>query len=105
MTATTGTILALDFGKFKSVACVYDRDHPDRPRFESVTSNRQHLARLIAKYAPAAIKAGHCPRRARTVKERSGVCRQGRRRSTNQTSQVVLDFFASGAARLSLRPR
>jgi hypothetical protein len=29
--ATTGLILALDVGDFKSVACVYDRGHPIRP--------------------------------------------------------------------------
>jgi transposase len=59
-TATTGTILALDLGKFKSVACVYDRDHPDRPRFESVTTSRQHLGRLLAKYTPAVVVIEAC---------------------------------------------
>ncbi len=59
-TATTGTILALDLGKFKSVACVYDRDDVDRPCFESVTTSRQHLGRLIAKDTPALVVIKAC---------------------------------------------
>jgi transposase len=59
-TATTGTILALDLGKFKSVACAYDRDHPDRPRFESITTSREYLDRLLAKYTPALVVIEAC---------------------------------------------
>jgi hypothetical protein len=42
-------------GKFKNVASVYDRTQPGRPRFESVSTSRRNLARLLAEYAPARV--------------------------------------------------
>jgi transposase len=59
-TATTGVILALDLGKFKSVACAYDKNNPDAPRFETVTSDRQHLRRLFDKQRPAVVVVEAC---------------------------------------------
>jgi transposase len=59
-TATTGTILALDLGKFKSVACVYERAQPAAPRFEAVTTSRQHLRQLFTKYTPAVVVVEAC---------------------------------------------
>jgi hypothetical protein len=34
------TILAIDLGKYKSVACAFDRAHPDHPRSESATTSQ-----------------------------------------------------------------
>jgi transposase len=59
-TATTGLILALDLGKFKSVACAYDRANPTQPRFETLTTSRQHLRQLFTKYAPAVVVIEAC---------------------------------------------
>jgi transposase len=59
-TATTGTILALDLGKFKSVACVYDRANPVEARFDSVTTSRQNLRQLFAKYQPTLVVIEAC---------------------------------------------
>jgi transposase len=61
-TATTGLILALDLGKFKSVACAYDRAAPDSPRFDTCTSDRTHLRRLFATYRPAVVVFEACLR-------------------------------------------
>jgi transposase len=69
MTATTtraatatlaGLILALDFGKYKTVACAYDRAEPAAPRFESVTTDREHLRRLFAKVRPEVVVFEAC---------------------------------------------
>lgn len=46
--ASTGTILASDLGKYKSVACFYPGD-PGRAKFTSLPSDREHLRKLFAK--------------------------------------------------------
>ena len=56
-----GTILALDLGKYKSVACAYSGD-PDAARFESLTTDRDHLRRLFAKHRPAVVVILFSPR-------------------------------------------
>jgi transposase len=57
---TTGLILALDLGKYKSVACAYDRGGVAEPRFESLTSDRDHLRRLFARHRPAVVVIEAC---------------------------------------------
>src|SRR5262249_34161977 len=59
-TATTaGPILALDLGKYKSVACAYPGDPADA-RFESLTTDRQHLRKLFARHRPAVVVIQAC---------------------------------------------
>jgi len=58
-TATAAdTILALDLGKYKSVACVYRA--ADDLRFTTVTSSRQELGRLIDTCQPAIVLFEAC---------------------------------------------
>src|SRR5262245_12886028 len=52
MTTTTGLILALDLGKYKSVACSYDRGG-GQPRFETLTTSRHDLRVLLQRHRPA----------------------------------------------------
>jgi hypothetical protein len=47
-TAAPGLILALDLGKYKTVACAYPGD-PAAARFESLTTDRDRLRKLFAK--------------------------------------------------------
>jgi transposase len=54
-----GLILALDLGKYKSVACAYDGD-PDAARFETLTTDRDHLRRLFARRRPAVVVIEAC---------------------------------------------
>ncbi len=54
-----GPILAIDLGKYKSVACAYAGD-PAAARFESLTTDRAHLRRLFAKYRPAVVVIEAC---------------------------------------------
>ena len=56
--AASGPIVALDLGKYKSVACVY-RSADDR-RFTTVPTSRQELSRLIQKYQPAIVLFEAC---------------------------------------------
>jgi transposase len=58
-TTTTTTILALDLGKYKSVACLYDGD-PAAARFYTVTTCRAELARLIDRHRPAVVAIEAC---------------------------------------------
>jgi len=58
-TATAGTILALDLGKYKTVACAY-QDSPDTARFESVVTDRDRLRELFAKHRPAVVVFEAC---------------------------------------------
>jgi transposase len=53
------TILAIDLGKYKSVACAYQGD-PAGARFESLTTDRQHLCKLFAKHRPAVVVIEAC---------------------------------------------
>jgi len=48
------TIVALDLGKCKSVACVYTSGPADA-RFEALTTDRGHLTRLFARHRPAVV--------------------------------------------------
>jgi transposase len=58
-TATTGLILALDPGKYKSVACFLSR--PDSaPRFETLTTSRHDLRALLARQRPAVVVFEAC---------------------------------------------
>ena len=59
VTATPGLILALDLGKYKSVACVYTGD-PNNARFDSFTTDRQHLRQLFARHNPTVVVLEAC---------------------------------------------
>jgi len=65
MTTTTatptaaGAILALDLGKYKTVACLYDPDSA-QARFETITTGRAELARLIGRHRPARVVIEAC---------------------------------------------
>src|SRR5262245_31069601 len=58
-TATTGLILALDLGKYKSVACGYDRAGA-APRFETLTTSPHELRALLARHRPAVVVFEAC---------------------------------------------
>src|SRR5262245_35315313 len=58
-TATAGAILALDLGKYKSVACVYDRGTA-RAAFDTITTGRAELLRLIDRHRPALVVIEAC---------------------------------------------
>ena len=58
-TATACPILALDPGKYKTVACAYPGD-PVAARFESLTTNCQHLRQLFAMHRPAVVVFEAC---------------------------------------------
>jgi hypothetical protein len=51
---TASTILALDLGKYKSVACDYQRDSA-LAAFGSITTSRAELLRLIDRRRPALV--------------------------------------------------
>jgi transposase len=57
-TATADPILALDLGKYKSVACVY-RSAGDH-RFTTLPTSRDQLARLITRHKPAVVLIEAC---------------------------------------------
>lgn len=57
-TATTGPILALDLGKYKSVACL--SHSADDARFTTLTTSRHELTRLIQKHRPGAVLIEAC---------------------------------------------
>ncbi len=65
MTTTTtpataaGTILALDLGKYKTVACAYDPGTA-QARFDTLTTSRQQLRKLFARERPAAVVIEAC---------------------------------------------
>src|SRR5262245_19401666 len=50
----TGLILALDLGKFKTVACTYD-PITAQARFATLTTSRAELVRLVEQYRPAVV--------------------------------------------------
>jgi transposase len=52
------TILALDLGKYKSVACIYRS--ADDQQFTTITTSRAELSRLVAKHRPAVILIEAC---------------------------------------------
>src|SRR5262249_8774802 len=51
----TGTILAIDLGKFKSVACVHRRDGGGTPAFHTVASTRAALLGLLDAVGPGVV--------------------------------------------------
>ena len=57
--STTRTILAVDLGKYKSLACAYDGD-PASARCVTFPTDREHLRRLFAKYRPAVVVIEAC---------------------------------------------
>ena len=58
-TASTTTIVALDLGKYKRVACLYDGD-PAAAAFVSFPTDRGRLRRLFAEHRPAAVVLEAC---------------------------------------------
>jgi transposase len=57
-TASNTTILALDLGKYKSLACVYGT--AEEGRFLSIPTTRQELTRLLAQQRPAVVLIEAC---------------------------------------------
>jgi transposase len=58
-TTAAGTILALDLGKYKTVACAYGPGTAE-PRFETLTTSREELRKLFARRRPAAVVIEAC---------------------------------------------
>jgi transposase len=58
-TATTTAILALDLGKYKSVACAYDPADGEA-RFHTLATSRAELARLLDRCRPAVVVIEAC---------------------------------------------
>jgi transposase len=56
---TTGTILAIDLGKYKSVACVYDGAAAEA-RFDTFITCRDELLRLLQRCQPAVVVIEAC---------------------------------------------
>ena len=52
-------ILALDLGKYKSVACAY-AGGPESARFDTLTTSREQLRALFARERPAAVVIEAC---------------------------------------------
>jgi transposase len=52
-------ILALDLGKYKSVACAY-AGGPDTARFDTLTTSRDELRKLFARHRPAVVVIEAC---------------------------------------------
>jgi transposase len=61
MTSATaaGTILAIDLGRYKSVACAYDRA-TTAARFHTIESTRAEVARLLTRYPGAVVVVEAC---------------------------------------------
>jgi transposase len=59
LNASTTAILALDLGKYKSVACLYDGD-PAAARFQSLTTCRAELVRLLGQHPGAEVVIEAC---------------------------------------------
>src|SRR5262245_42755723 len=59
-TATAArTILALDLGKYKTVACAYD-PATTQARFDTLTTSREQLRKLFTRLRPAAVVIEAC---------------------------------------------
>jgi transposase len=56
---TTGLILAIDLGKYKSVACVYDRATAEAG-FDTFTTSRHQLRQLFEQHRPAVVVIEAC---------------------------------------------
>ena len=59
MTANSFAILAIDLGKYKSVACWYDPAGGE-VRFETITTSRSNLQSLLERERPAAVVIEAC---------------------------------------------
>ena len=59
VTTTAGLIVALDLGKYKTVACVYDGD-PAAARFQTLSTGREELCRLLVRHRPAVVVIEAC---------------------------------------------
>ena len=57
--AAPGLILALDLGKYKSVACLYD-PATAQARFDTLTTSRDELRKLCARHRPAVVVIEAC---------------------------------------------
>src|SRR5580704_18435523 len=57
--ASTPVILALDLGKYKSVACAYDTASAEA-RFETITTCRAELVRLFERRRPDVVVIESC---------------------------------------------
>src|SRR5262245_34220265 len=57
--ATPGLILALDLGKYKTVACLYDRASA-QASFETLTTGRPELLRLLQRHRPTLVVIEAC---------------------------------------------
>ena len=57
--ASTSTILAIDLGKYKSVACVHDQATGEIS-FTTFETSRYELRKLIAKHQPAVVIIEAC---------------------------------------------
>jgi len=55
---TSGTILAIDLGKYKSVACVYRAGR--EPSFQTLASNPEALLRLCQRHRPDVVVIEAC---------------------------------------------
>jgi transposase len=55
----TGTILAIDLGKYKSVACDYSQN-PVQATFTTFPTDREHLRKLFAKHRPSVVVIEAC---------------------------------------------
>ncbi len=53
------TILAIDLGKYKSVACLY-AGSPDSARFDSFTTDRARLTQLLQRCQPSVVVIEAC---------------------------------------------
>jgi transposase len=58
-TASTSTILAIDLGKYKSVACLHDPDSGEF-RFTTFDTSRAELSQLLGKQRPAVVIIEAC---------------------------------------------
>jgi len=58
-TTATGLILAIDLGKFKSVACTYDRAAA-QAHFDTLTTCRHELTKLFDRHRPAVVVIEAC---------------------------------------------
>jgi len=58
-TYVTKPILAIDLGKYKSVACVF-RGDPRQARFASLTTDREHLRKLTQRTKPSIVLIEAC---------------------------------------------
>jgi transposase len=59
LTASTSTILAIDLGKYKSVACLHDPDSGEF-RFTTFDTSREEMTKLLSRQRPAVVIIEAC---------------------------------------------